>query len=236
MNYREIFSSFQDHADPEAAEQMSAYMRGQFPFLGLSAPQRKTLSKTLYQNAQNEDAADWAFVDQCWKKGPREFQYLAIGYLAVLNDKLTPEDIPKLKRLIITKSWWDTIDGLDRIVGHIALSFPKVNATLRAWSLDENIWLRRVAIDHQLGRKEKTDTALLEQIIINNFGQTEFFINKAIGWSLREYSKTNPRWVKNFLTRHRTRLAPLSLREAEKYMAAHSARTPGSSPARPRRK
>jgi 3-methyladenine DNA glycosylase AlkD len=218
MNYREIFSSFQDHADPDAAKEMCAYMRGQFPFLGIPAPKRKTLSREFYAAARKEGAADWAFIDRCWKKGPREFQYLATGYLAALNDTLTPEDIPKLKRLIITKSWWDTIDGLDRIVGHIALSFPGVNATLLAWSVDENIWLRRVAIDHQLGRKEKTDTALLERIIINNFGQTEFFINKAIGWSLREYSKTNPQWVKDFLARHRARLAPLSVREAAKYV------------------
>jgi 3-methyladenine DNA glycosylase AlkD len=218
MNYRGIFSSFQDHADREAAKEMSAYMRHQFPFLGISTPTRKLLCKEFYKNARQEGAVDWAFIDRCWKKGPREFQYLAIGCLAVLNDTLTPEDMPKLKRLIITKSWWDTIDGLDRIVGHTALSFPELNDTLLEWSVDENIWLRRVAIDHQLGRKEQTNIALLERIIVNNFGQKEFFINKAIGWSLREYSKTNPRWVKDFLTRHRSRLAPLSAREGGKYV------------------
>jgi 3-methyladenine DNA glycosylase AlkD len=216
MNYREIFTAFQDNADPAAAEKMSAYMRGQFPFLGISAPKRKILSRELYKNAEREAAPDWDFVRECWEKAPREFQYLALGYLAVLNDKLGPKDIPRLKRLAVTKSWWDTIDGLDRIVGHIALRFPRLDSVLLAWSLDKNIWLRRVAIDHQLGRKEQTDTRLLEQIIVNNFGQEEFFINKAIGWSLREYSKTNPRWVKNFLARHRACLAPLSLREAGK--------------------
>jgi 3-methyladenine DNA glycosylase AlkD len=218
MNYRGLFSSFQNHADPEAAARMSAYMRNQFPFLGIPAPKRKILSREFYQNARKAEAADWIFVNSCWKKGPREFQYLAVGYLALLKDRLTPEDIPGLKNLIVTKSWWDTIDGLDRIVGRIALSFPELNKTLLQWSLDENIWLRRVAIDHQLGRKEKTGARLLEQIIVNNFGQKEFFINKAIGWSLREYSKTNPRWVKDFLTRRRPDMAPLSIREAEKYL------------------
>jgi 3-methyladenine DNA glycosylase AlkD len=118
----------------------------------------------------------------------------------------------------LDKSWWDTIDGLDRIVGAIALAFPQVNQILLQWSLDPNFWLRRIAIDHQLGRKAQTDTALLEQIILNNFGQTEFFINKAIGWSLREYSKTNPAWVRAFVERHRQDLAPLSVREASKYI------------------
>jgi 3-methyladenine DNA glycosylase AlkD len=84
--------------------------------------------------------------------------------------------------------------------------------------VDENIWLRRIAIDHQLARKDKTDTALLEQIIVNNLGQREFFINKAIGWSLREYSKTNPDWVRGFIEQHKDGLSPLSVREGSKYL------------------
>jgi 3-methyladenine DNA glycosylase AlkD len=93
--------------------------------------------------------------------------------------------------------------GLDRIAGRIALKFLEVNKILLAWSTDDNIWLRRIAIDHQLFRKDKTDTALLEAIIKNNLGQTEFFINKAIGWALREYGKTNPEWVKNFIEKYK---------------------------------
>ena len=93
-----------------------------------------------------------------------------------------------------------------------------MNAVLLDWSQSDNIWLRRVAIDHQLLRKEKTDTALLEQILRNNLGQTEFFINKAIGWALRDYSKTNPEWVKNFIRQHHGKMAPLSIREASKYL------------------
>ncbi|MDR1589445.1 MAG: DNA alkylation repair protein, partial [Oscillospiraceae bacterium] len=100
----------------------------------------------------------------------------------------------------------------------IALRFPQVNDTLIAWSADGNFWLRRIAIDHQLKRKEKTDATLLERVIVNNFGQTEFFVNKAIGWSLREYSKTNPGWVRGFIERHRNAMAPLSIKEASKYI------------------
>ena len=99
-------------------------------------------------------------------------------------------------RLITTKSWWDSIDCLDRIVGGIALRYPEINAVILDWSRDDNIWLRRSAIDHQLLRKEKTDTELLAQILDNNLGQSEFFINKAIGWVLRDYRKTNPEWVR----------------------------------------
>ncbi len=86
------------------------------------------------------------------------------------------------------------------------------------WSLDEDIWLRRIAIDHQLPRKEKTNTTLLEKIILNNLGSDEFFINKAIGWSLREYSKTNPDWVINFIKNNKNKMSKLSIREGSKYI------------------
>ena len=127
-----------------------------------------------------------------------EFQYLAIDYLQIMQGKLTAADLPNLQKLVVRKSWWDTIDALDVIIGGVALRYPELNKILLEWSLDDNIWLRRVAIDHQLTRKEKTDPALLERIIVN-LGQTEFFINKAIGWSLRNYSKTDPNWVRAFI-------------------------------------
>jgi 3-methyladenine DNA glycosylase AlkD len=86
------------------------------------------------------------------------------------------------------------------------------------WSRETDFWLRRLAIDHQLTLKEKTDTVLLEAIIVNNLGQTEFFVNKAIGWALREYSKTDADWVRNFIERHGDCMAKLSLQEASKYV------------------
>jgi 3-methyladenine DNA glycosylase AlkD len=213
----DVFERFRDAADPQKAVPMSAYMRDQFPFLGIPTPKRRELSREFFK-AVDKRVCDWEFVFKCWEQPEREFQYLAADYLAKRVRVLTPADIPNLKTLVTTKSWWDTVDSLDTIVGDIALCFPEVMDTLLAWSTDTNIWLRRVAIDHQLTRKEKTDTALLERIIANNFGQREFFINKAIGWSLREYSKTNPDWVRDFITRHRSKMAPLSIREASKYL------------------
>lgn len=89
---------------------------------------------------------------------------------------------------------------------------------LNEWAVDSNFWIRRIAIDHQLTRKEKTNPDLLEAIIVKNFGSSEFFINKAIGWSLRDYSKVNPQWVRDFLARYGEKMAPLSIREASKYI------------------
>ncbi|MDR0917440.1 MAG: DNA alkylation repair protein [Oscillospiraceae bacterium] len=213
----DIFDTFRANANPEQAAKMSAYMRDMFPFLGLPTPERKKLSRELLKT-MGKQPADWAFVFECWEQSEREYQYLATDYLLKIADTLTADDIPKLRELIVQKSWWDTIDALDVIVGGIALRFPEVNEIVLAWSVEENFWLRRVAIDHQLGRKDKTDFALLSQIIINNLGQTEFFINKAIGWSLREYSKTNPERVRAFIDEHRAEMVGLSVREASKYI------------------
>jgi 3-methyladenine DNA glycosylase AlkD len=213
----DIFEIFRAAANPEKAAPMSAYMRDRFLFLGIPTPERKKLSRDLLKSLSKKPV-DWNFIFECWGQPEREFQYVAMDCLSKQSSILTPTDIPKLRGLVVTKPWWDTIDGLDRIIGGIALRFPEVNATLLEWSLDENFWLRRIAIDHQLLRKDKTDVALLEAILINNFGQTEFFINKAIGWALRDYSKTNPDWVRDFVEKHRREMAPLSIREASKYI------------------
>ena len=165
-----------------------------------------------------KDPIDWTFVEECWKQPYREFQYIAMDYLDKKKKELRPEDFPKLKALAQTKSWWDSIDQLDLIIGEITFHYPETKNIMRQWSLDEDFWLRRIAIDHQLMRKELTDTDLLAEVICNNFGQTEFFLNKAIGWSLRNYSKVNPDWVRVFIDQHASQMAPLSIREARKYL------------------
>jgi len=218
MDYTKLFAELQHHANSEKAVQMSAYMRNLFSFLGIPTPNRRALCKEYFKTAKKSKQVDWAFVEECWGKDEREYQYIAVDYLLQMQKNLTVLDIPKLRELIITKSWWDTVDGLDGVIGTIALAYPEVENIMLAWSTDDNCWLRRVAIDHQLGRKEKTNTELFERILINNFGQTEFFINKAIGWSLREYSKTNPSWVRDFIDKYCEQLAPLSIREGSKYL------------------
>ena len=131
---------------------------------------------------------------------------------------LVEDDISKLKELVLTKSWWDTVDILDKVIGSIIYNNKNLYPIILEWSKDDNIWLRRVAIDYQLLRKENTDEQLLEKILINNLNHKEFFVNKAIGWALRDYSKTNPQWVRNFIEVHKENMASLSIREASKYL------------------
>ena len=213
-----LIDDFLNNKDEQQSLRMSAYMRNQFLFLGIPTPLRKKLCKEYFKTAKKVKIVDWEFIKICWDNPYRELQYVAIDYLVAMRNFLTPQDVPKIMELALKKPWWDTIDGLDKLIGNIAFLNPEVNDVLIDWSTDESMWLRRIAIDHQLLRKDKTNTELLEKIIINNFGSHEFFINKAIGWSLRDYSKTNPKWVSCFIEKYYTQLAPLSIKEASKYI------------------
>ena len=212
-----IFDDLRAVANPKKAAEMRAYMRDQFDFLGVATPVRRAVSRQFLKTT-DRNHIDWPFVADCWNQPEREFQYLAVDYLNVCRRAFSAADIPSLRALIVTKSWWDTVDGIDTVVGDIVARDPGVKQTMLAWSQDDNIWLRRVAIDHQLLRKKDTDVPLLRQIIENNIGQTEFFITKAIGWALRDYAKTDPDWVRNFVDTNRDRLAKLSIREATKHL------------------
>ncbi|RSI45464.1 DNA alkylation repair enzyme [Streptococcus sanguinis] len=217
MNVEELLENLKTVANPDDAVAMKTYMKNKFEFLGAKTPARRKLAKAFFKQ-QTDFVIDWNFINEAWNNPYRELQYTALDYLEIRNKLLTPSDLPRLKKLAQTKSWWDTIDFLDRLVGSIIARFPETKEIIVAWSCDEDIWLRRLAIDHQLLRKEKTDTELLEKILVNNLGRTEFFINKAIGWALRDYSKTNPDWVRAFIERHRAEMAALSIREGSKYL------------------
>ena len=217
MEAQMLLKELRNLANADDARAMKAYMRGRFEFLGVKTPARRKAAKAFFKKHGGADI-EWRFVRQAWEHPFREMQYAALDYLETRKNLLRPGDLPQLKKLAQTKSWWDTIDFLDRLAGGIIAGFPETRPVILQWSRDEDIWLRRLAIDHQLLRKDQTDQHLLEQILVNNLDQTEFFINKAIGWALRDYSKTNPEWVKNFIRQHHGKMAPLSIREASKYL------------------
>ena len=160
---------------------------------------------------------DWKFIYKCYEMPEREFQYLAIGYMETVKDLFIPSDMNELEKLITTKSWWDSVDSINSIVGHIAMKYPEVKEDIISqWIISDNIWLKRISIIFQLKYKENTDTEFLSKAISHNSKTNEFFINKAIGWILREYSKTNKEWVKNFIDHNA--LSKLSIREGSKYL------------------
>jgi 3-methyladenine DNA glycosylase AlkD len=199
------------------AKAMSAYMRDQFPFLGIPSPMRKKMVRAaLLETEALKKPIDENLVLELWSMPEREYQYAACDYLAWQRKKLEAKHLDLLENIILEKSWWDSIDSLVHNVGAISLKFPETVPILERWAKSENFWLRRAAILHQLGLKAKTDQSRLFKFILENANDTEFFIRKAIGWALREYSYVNPEAVKNFVLDHQNALSNLSKREALK--------------------
>lgn len=213
-----IVSTLRKKMDPEKAPQMAAYMKNKFPFLGIQKPQRQQLTKEFIKEAKKGKTVDWDTVSMLWNLPEREFQYLAVDYLIALKDYIKAEDIERIEKLITTKSWWDTVDAIASIiVGQICRNYPElIESHIMEWAVSSNIWLVRTAILFQLKYKENTNINLLSKIIMENSEQKEFFITKAIGWVLREYSKTNKEWVREFIGNNA--LQPLSIKEGSKYI------------------
>ncbi|UOO38248.1 DNA alkylation repair protein [Oscillospiraceae bacterium CM] len=215
----DIFKAFYAARNDANAGPMAAYMKNKFPFLGIKTPERKLLCSAFLKEMKKDRSIDWPFIWTCYDLPEREFQYLALTYLETVKKLLVPEDIPALEKLVTTKSWWDTVDTIDAFVGDLCLRHPSVKETdIPRWIASDNIWLKRIAIDFQLQYREKTDTAVLSCAILSNTGSKEFFVNKAIGWALREYSKTDKAWVRRFVDENKNTLSALSVKEASKYI------------------
>jgi 3-methyladenine DNA glycosylase AlkD len=214
-----IKTLFEAHADPAQAGPMAAYMRNQFEYLGIKSQPNGELQQLFYVEYGLPLLSDLdAILRGLWELPQREFQYVAVGLLGKFEKELPGEFIETLEYLIVTKSWWDTVDSITG--GPLAVHFrryPEVrDATLAKWRKSDNFWLRRACILFQLNYKNETDFPLLCDIIRENLGSKEFFINKAIGWALRQYSRVDAQAVREFVAQ--TPLQPLSAREALKWL------------------
>jgi 3-methyladenine DNA glycosylase AlkD len=204
-------------ADPAQAPAMAAYMKDHFAFFGIKAPVRKALFKTYkarFRALSWEEVKD--LVEALWQYDERECQYIALDLLELFPKAYQPDDVHLLESLITRKSWWDSVDLLaGHQFSHFIRRHPEVGREAVArWRQSPDIWLRRTCLLHQLSWKQQTDWLLLQSLILENAASKEFFLQKAIGWALREYAKTNPDAVQAFVAGHV--LKPLSVREALK--------------------
>ncbi len=206
--------------DPARAAGMRAYMRDQFPYVGLPAPALRALERGVLAGLPAPTPADLeAFALGCWQRPEREYQYVACDYLRTHLAVPPPAFIEVTRILITTRPWWDTIDPLaTRFVGGLVQRHPPLVATMDAWSAESDMWLIRTAILHQLHYGPATDTARLFGYCERQAGHKDFFIRKAIGWALRHYARTDPAAVRAFVDANRSRLSPLSIREATKHL------------------
>jgi 3-methyladenine DNA glycosylase AlkD len=210
-------SILEPHRDASKAAPMAKYMRDQFAYLGIPSPQRKTLTREIFQTlGLLKEPIDAELVQDLWNLPEREYQYVAVDYLDRQRKKLMPAHADLLEHCVTHKSWWDTIDPLAHVAGALVRLHPVTLECIEAWARHENFWLRRISILHQLAFKRDTDEARLFRYILLNAHDTEFFIRKAIGWALREYSYTSPDAVQKFVRDHAQELSSLSRREALK--------------------
>jgi 3-methyladenine DNA glycosylase AlkD len=218
MKYVEdLYELFKFAGNPELAKGAEVYMKNQFKFFGIYTNERRTLSNTYIKEVGLLSSKELVkTVKELYNQPYREFQYVAMELIA-FHKKQWTEDIIKLAEFCIThKSWWDTVDNIaSLILTDYFKKYPhQINSVTSIWNNSSNMWLQRSSIMFQKAFKKETNTQLLSKYILNCNHSKEFFIQKAIGWALREYSKTNPLWVKNFVANNT--LAPLSKREALK--------------------
>ncbi|GAA4855374.1 DNA alkylation repair protein [Paenibacillus vulneris] len=212
----ELVSSCRNEAE---AAPMKQYMRNQFDFLGIRGPKRVELFKEwVHRNGLPPLEELPEVVTSLWSMPEREYQYTAIDLLVKMQRKLEKEHIDLLEWLIVHKSWWDTVDGIaPNGAGYLFQKHPELIASYAdRWIESDPIWLQRSAILFQLKYKSRTQESLLFRYIQRRSDSDEFFIQKAIGWALREYSKTNPEAVRDFIQSHE--LKPLSRREGMKHL------------------
>lgn len=210
-------SILEENRNEDNAIQMESYMRNKFSFLGLKSQARRQLSKNFIRDLNFNNEIELT-IKMLWGKQEREYQYIAVDYL-IRNKKYLQEDhISLLEYLITTKSWWDTVDAIaSHLVGTLFQNFPHlIKKHGGKWLQSNNIWLKRTMILFQLKYKENTDEKLLYLTIKQLQHIDEFFIQKAIGWALREYSKTNPQSVVNFIKSND--LSNLAKREGLKHV------------------
>lgn len=206
--------------EPARAAGAAAYMRHQFPFLGITSPRLAQLNRQILAGLPAPDEADLVTIARaCWGRPEREYQYFACAYLRRHVRVASPALLTTVQDLITTKSWWDTVDTLAaHTVGPLVAAHSALVSTMDAWSSDENLWLVRTAILHQLGYKERTDADRLFRYCAGQAGHRDFFVRKAIGWALRQYARTDPAAVRSFVDAHRSVLSPLSVREATRHL------------------
>jgi len=223
-----IVAALSAHRDPERAKWMSAYMRGQFSFLGIQTAARRALQKAALAGLPAPGEADLAaFARALYALPEREYQYVAVDHLVRSVSVCGAGFLPVARELITTKSWWDTVDGLAaQVVGPLVMAYPELTAEMDRWVEDPNLWVARTAILHQLKYRDQTDAARLFRYCELRAGDTDFFIRKAIGWALRAYSKTEPAAVRAFIVASDTKLSGLSKREGMLWITGRKKRPP----------
>lgn len=206
-------------ANPDDAVWAKKYMKGQFEFFGIKSPARNAIFKEFwaeYRLPRFEDLEP--LITELFDMPEREYHYFAIELTARFKMQCTSESLALLEKMVLLRSWWDSVDYINSVcLRPYFKKFPEDSAEItQRWIDSGNMWLQRLSVICQLGLRDKTDIALLFRNILLLNTSKEFFIQKAIGWALRELGKTYPETVIEFVNEND--LKPLSSREALKHL------------------
>ncbi|MDN2696500.1 DNA alkylation repair protein [Janthinobacterium sp. SUN073] len=220
--HEELRIALEAAAEPGRTAPMQAYMRDQFVFLGVAAPQRRLAARDLLAGLKGIDAGTLLeHVQRLWQQPEREYQHVALDMLDMHRRQLNIAHLPALLALAHQRAWWDSVDGMAGIVGDVLLAEHRRGGDGHAHMSDAlrhtDFWLRRIAMLHQLGWRADTDAVWLFDAALALAHEDEFFIRKAIGWALRDYARHAPEAVTAFANAHRQQLSTLSYREALKH-------------------
>lgn len=210
-------NTFKQQTNPTKAIEMKAYLLHQFDFFGLQTPERRKICKAYFHDYPIHHLKDLEnIVKSCFGLPQREFHYFAIELFSFHSKLWKISSIKLMEYCLLHQSWWDTVDCIgSEWLGPYFKMFPEKAQTItHRWNTSSNRWLQRSSIMFQKSYKNNTDIDLLVKNILHCSTSKDFFIQKAIGWALREYSKTDPEWVRQFVKLNV--LPPLSKREALK--------------------
>ncbi len=216
-----LVSEFSELADADKAVEMAAYMKTDMPFWGIQKPDREPIYRKLAKEFAPADHYEYSqVIRKIWNGKHREEKYAALDYAVRCKKFIHTSMIPLYEELVREGAWWDLVDPLATLlIGVAFLNDPKtVKPIMKEWIDDDDMWIRRTAILSMNKHKEKTDEKLLYDFCLRRAHEKEFFIRKAIGWALREYSYKAPDSVIKFLKTNRNTLSPLSYREGAKQL------------------
>jgi 3-methyladenine DNA glycosylase AlkD len=208
-------------ADPDRAPQMQAYMKSSMAYLGVPVPIVRKIARAAAASHRIADLDQLInTATELWRSAThREERYAATELTGLRIAVGKVELLPLCREMIVSGAWWDHVDAVSHQIGAMLRVDPvRLLPVVRSWSVDPDLWLRRASIICQLGFKDRTDPELLSEVIIPNLSDREFFIRKGIGWALREYARTDPDWVRAFVSEHDAAISPLSRREALKHL------------------
>ncbi len=200
-------------SNPNYAHKANAYLLNQFNLLGIYTKDRNLIVKNFNFTLSKEQLFE--LVNLLYSNEYRDSKYVAISLLKKYIQLLDYQDLPIIKQMILIEPWWETVDSIAPIIGKLVINHQYL---MDSWINDDNFWIRRIAIIHQIGWKSKTNKELLLKYCLKQSYEKEFFIRKAIGWALRDYARVNPIFVLNFMNQNKEKFSNLTFREATKHI------------------